>query len=136
MAKRATAADAAMSNGYDGDKLKGYIEKIEGYFVEMESSKGAHMKRCRDIRESIDVVYEEAKALGIPKKALRTHVKLRQIEAQKDKLIEKLGDDDIDEFEAIADALGEFAATPLGMSALERRREASADDRAALDDLG
>lgn len=132
MAKQATAT---AGNGYDGDKLKGYIEKIEEYFAEMESSKGAHMKRCRDIRESIEVVYEEAKALGIPKKALRAHVKLRQIEAQKEQLIDKLSDDDVDEFEAIADALGEFAATPLGLSALERRRQAAPDGRDAIDSL-
>lgn len=132
MAKQATAA---AGNGYDGDKLRGYIEKIEEHFAEMESSKGAHMKRCRDIRESIDVVYEEAKALGIPKKALRAHVKLRQIEAQKSQLIDRLSDDDVDEFEAIADALGEFAATPLGLSALERRRQAAPDGRDAIDSL-
>lgn len=134
MAKRATAADAAKGNGYDGEKLKAYVEKIEAYFAEMESSKGAHMKRCREIRDSIDVVYEEAKALGIPKKALRTHVKLRQLEAKKEQLVEKLADDELDDFEAIADALGDLAATPLGMAALQRRQPTLAD-RAALDSL-
>lgn len=133
MAKPARASDV-LSNGYDGEKIKAYVEKIEAYFAEMESSKGAHMKRCREIRDSIDVVYEEAKALGIPKKALRTHVKLRQLEAKKEQLVEKLGDDEVDEFQAMSEALGEFAATPLGMAALQRRQP-SLEDRVALDSL-
>lgn len=133
MAKPARASDA-LSNNYNGDKLKAYIEKIEGYFAEMESSKARHMQRCREIRDSIEVVYEEAKALGIPKKALRTHVKLRQLETKKMQLVEKLDDDIIDEFKALADALGDFAATPLGMAALQRRQP-SLEDEEALNSL-
>lgn len=135
MAKRVTAADAAnISNGYDGEKLKAYIGKIEGYFADMDSEKGAYMRRCKSIRESIAVVYEEAKALGIPKKVLKAHVDLRKLEGKKEDIVAKLDGDDAETFEMMADALGDFATLPLGQAAMKR---ASADpaDAAALDSL-
>lgn len=135
MAKRATAADAARkSNGFDGDKLKGYLKKLDELQAEIESSKGAHMNRCQKIRGSMDVVFEEAKALGIPKKVLKAHCDLRRLEAKKSAVVDKLGDDDAETFDAVADALGDFAQLPLGAAAV-RRAEASDADRSALDSL-
>lgn len=136
MAKRVKAADAAnATNGFDGDKLKGYIGKIEGYFADMESEKGAYMRRCKSIRESMDVVFEEAKALGIPKKVLKAHVDLRKLENKKEALVAKLDGDDAETFEMMADALGDFATLPLGMAAMERAHGADEADKAALDSL-
>lgn len=135
MAQRAKAADAAIkANGYDGKTAQAFVRKIEDHLAEIESSKGAHMNRCQKIRGSIDVVYEEAKALGIPKKVLRAHVDLRGLEKRKAGIVEKLNDDEAETFEAIADALGEFATLPLGMAAL-RNAEASDEDAAALASL-
>lgn len=133
MAKRVTAADAAGSNGFDGEKLQGYIAKIESYFADMESEKGAYMRRCKSIRGSIDVVYEEAKALGIPKKVLKAHVDLRKLEARKEALVANLDGDDAETFEMISDVLGDFATLPLGKAALQRAVDP--DDAAALDSL-
>lgn len=135
MAKRAKASDAKAKagNGYDGDQLREFIEKIEEHFGEIESSKGQHMKRCREIRGSIDVVYEEAKAQGIPMKVLKAQVDLRRLEAKKTKIVEKLDDEEAETFEQVAEALGEFAALPLGQAAL--RRVADQGDIEALDSL-
>lgn len=135
MAKRVRAADAAaVGNGYDGEKLRSYISKIEGYFADMESEKGSYMRRCKSIRESIDVVFEEAKALGIPKKVLKAHVELRKLEGKKEAIVAKLDGDDAETFEVMADALGDFATLPLGMAAI-RRTEADPADAAALESL-
>jgi len=131
MAKRATAADAVRSNGYDSQQLKGFIEKIEGYFAEIESAKAVYMKRSRDIRESISIVYEEAKALGIPKKELKAFVDARKLEEKKARILERF--EDTSELEAMAEALGDFATLPLGMAAL--KRQASLEDIAALESL-
>lgn len=128
MAKRVKGADASKTgNGYDGDKLRGYIGKIEELFADMESEKGAYMSRCKSIRGSMDVVFEEAKALGIPKKVLKAHVDLRLLEVKKRKVVEKLGDDDAETFEAMADALGDFATLPLGQAAVKRSQTTTAD---------
>lgn len=133
MAKRVTAAGLGRGNGYDGDKLRAYVERIESLFEEIESSKGAHMNRCQKIRGSMEVVYEEAKALGIPKKVLKAHVDLRRLEAKKAKLVEKLTDEEVDDFQAMADALGDFATLPLGMAAV--RRTADPGDADILNSL-
>lgn len=136
MAKRVKATDAASGgNGFDGSKLKGYIGKIEGYFADMESEKGAYMRRCKSIRDSMDIVYEEAKALGIPKKVLKAHVDLRKLEGRKEAIVAKLDGDDAETFEVMADALGDFATLPLGMAAMERTQAADEADKAALDSL-
>lgn len=133
MAKRVTAKDATVGNGFDGEKLRSYIEKIEGYFDEMESSKATHMNRCRQIRGSMDVVYDEAKALGIPRKILKAHVDLRNLERKKSAVVEKMDDEAVETFELTADALGDFATLPLGMAAM--KRQASILDADALETL-
>jgi Uncharacterized protein conserved in bacteria (DUF2312). len=136
MARRVKASDAArISNGYDGEKVRAYVSKIEGYFADMESEKGAYMRRCKSIRESIDVVYEEAKALGIPKKVLKAHVDLRKLEGKKEAIVAKLQDDDAETFEVIADALGDFAMLPLGQAALRRVNDTAEADAEALASL-
>lgn len=133
MAKRVKASDPALTNGYDGDKLRAYIEKLEGYQGDIESEKGSYMQRCKNIRDSMDVVYEEAKALGIPKKVLKAHVALRELERKKGMIVDKLSDDDAESFEIAADALGDFATLPLGEYAKKGRVDKA--DLAALDSL-
>lgn len=131
MAKRVTSADAAnASNGFDGDLLKRFIGQIENIGQEMESEKGAYMKRCRDLRDDINSVLEDAKTAGIPKKVLKAHIDLRKLERRKEAVVEKLSDDDTETFEMVADALGDFATLPLGASAVQRAGGSQADSDA------
>lgn len=133
MAKRAKPTDATKSNGYNGEALAGYIRKIESLFADMASEQGAYMRRCQDIRGSIGVVYTEAKALGIPQKVLKAHVDLRKLEEKKLALVEAFEGEDAETFEQIAEALGDFAALPLGFAAVEKAR---AGDGRGADALG
>lgn len=139
MAKRARREEIG-ANGIDGDKVAAYVRKIEDHFETMASEQGAYMARCKGIRGSIQVVYEEAKALGIPAKVLRAHVELRKLEAKKEALVEKLEGDDADSFERVSAALGDFAALPLGMAALQGKKQSSRSaqvqaDSSTLDEL-
>src|SRR5258708_6089052 len=64
----AKAADT--SNQFDTAVVQNLVGKIEDFFVDLDSERGTYMQRCRNIRESISAVYDEAKARGIPKKEL------------------------------------------------------------------
>lgn len=132
MAQRVKASDAPRgSNGYNPDELKAFIGQLESFERDIESEKGSYMKRCREFRDGQAEVYAEAKNKGISKKALKAHFDLRRLEARKAALYGKLGDDDADSFDMMADALGDFAMLPLGAAALER----SQGERGGLADL-
>ena len=102
------------------------------------------MNRCRAIRGSIKITFAEAKATGIPKKILASHVALRKLERKKEAVVESLEDDEglAEAFDLTASALGDFAALPLGIAAVDRasarvrqRTEKQADADAAVDSL-
>ncbi len=88
MAKPATA-----SNNFDAEQVNSFLAKIDGYEVDILSERGASMKRCRNIRESISNVYKEAKAAGVPNKELRALVRIRKHEAASRKLYDELEPD-------------------------------------------
>lgn len=136
MAKRVKASDgpSTPTNGFDSDKVAGFVRKIEGHFEDMASEQGAYMARCRTIRDSISVVYAEADALGIPRKVLKAHVDLRRLEQKKKVVVEKLDDDEAETFGQVSEALGDFAMLPLGAAALERANP-DRDAAAVLDGL-
>lgn len=137
MAKKPKAAKAG-ANDFDGEKAASFIRKIEAFKADMASEQGAYMARCRAIRESINVVYTEADALGFPRKELKTHVDLRALEVRKRNLVSKLEDAQIDTFERLAESLGDFAALPLGAATVQREaavRDADPEDGRALDNL-
>jgi uncharacterized protein (UPF0335 family) len=144
MVKKAQATSAAKSNGYDGDQLRAFIAKLEGYDQDLLSEQGAYMNRCRAIRGSIKITFAEAKATGIPKKILAGHVALRKLERKKEAVVESLEEDEglAEAFDLSASALGDFAALPLGIAAVDRasarvrqRTEKQADADAAVDSL-
>ena len=83
-------AKAATANGFDQKEVNRILNKIDGFNADLLSERGAYMQQCRNIRESITAVYDEAKALGIPKKELRTLVKIRDNEAKNQKLYDEL----------------------------------------------
>jgi uncharacterized protein (UPF0335 family) len=144
MATKAKAGSAAKSNGYDGDQLRAFIAKLEGYDQDLLSEQGAYMNRCRAIRGSIKITFTEAKAAGIPKKILAGHLALRKLERKKQAVVEGLQDDEglAEAFDMTASALGDFAALPLGVAAVDRaaarvrqRTEKQADADGAIDSL-
>lgn len=114
------AAPAKPTNGFDQDKLKGYIDRVENIKSEIASETGAFMKGIRELKDDIKDILTEAKDQGVPMKALKAELKLRDLDREKDKVVAGLEDDDAESLEQIREALGEFASLPLGRAALER----------------
>jgi hypothetical protein len=115
MAKPATA-----SNDFDPKVVNALLGKIDQFHDDLASERGSYMAKCRNIRENIDNVFEEAKAQGIPTKELRTLVKIRVGEAKCRKLYEDLEGDQQETLARLA-ATEKVADLPLWRSAIERK---------------
>lgn len=108
------------AEGFDQEKVKGIVSQIEGHLGDLLSERGAYMNRCRGIREAITSVYDDAKAMGIPKKELRAIIRTRELERKIEQTREDLEADERETFEQLSEALGDFANTALGQAAVRR----------------
>jgi hypothetical protein len=104
MAKPANAT--TFNSAFDPALVQSILRKIDGYEADLLSERGSSMKRCRSIRESINAVYKEAKAAGIPTKELRTFCKIRKNEAKNVELYGELEPDQQEVLSQIATAEG------------------------------
>jgi uncharacterized protein (UPF0335 family) len=118
MAKAATA-----TNGFDQEQVIRVLNKIDGFKDDLLSERGGYMQTCRGIRESIAAVYDEAKALGIPKKELRTLVKIRENEQKNQKLFDELEADQQATLQMLA-AAEQVKDLPLWRAAAAAPKEA------------
>lgn len=107
-------------NQVDAKKAIRFVGEIERLEKQIDSERGKFMKRCQEIRGSIDGVMDEAKDAGIPKKELKKVVQARKLEARADALREELEPDEIETYDQIRVALGDYEDTPLGQAALVR----------------
>lgn len=114
------AKPANTSNTYDPEVVNNLLGKIDGFDDDLASEKGSYMSRCRNIRESIKNVYEEAKAVGVPQKELRILVKIRKHERASMNLFQELENDQQVNLQMLA-ATEKVADLPLWRSAAERK---------------
>lgn len=106
------------NNGLDPEKANSYVGRIENLHKDLDTLRGKYMSECKVVREDIKVVLDEAKDDGFPKKSLKAVVKTRELERKAKACREDLADiDDMDKFDLIRDALGDFADTDLGRAA-------------------
>lgn len=120
------AEAAKPTNGYDSDQVKSYLDRIANLKEEIASTMGSAMRECKSLRDDIKDIYAEAKANGIPLKALKAEVKLRELDQEKAKIIAGLDEEDESSLEQIQEALGDFASSPLGEAVLKAARERAA----------
>ena len=120
------------TNGIDADLAKAYVARVENLHADLESRKGKYMAECKTVREDITEVYAEAKAEGIPAKALKAEVKTREFDRKKAKLKDSLDIDEMAAFEQLEEALGGLVDLPLGQAAMDaqRRQDGEAFDAA------
>jgi Uncharacterized protein conserved in bacteria (DUF2312) len=102
MAKQA----AQQTNEFDPEVVQEVLGKIDGFEADLASERGSSMARCRNIRESINNVFKEAKARGIPSKELRTLVKIRKNENKNKQLYDDLENDQQQVLSMLATAEG------------------------------
>jgi hypothetical protein len=104
-------AAAAHGNGYDPERTRQCVERIEALDRKKEAAHMAYMAECAVFAEDKKAVYEEAKdAWGI---------KVRSTERKLEAMREDLEPDDQESFDQIRHALGDLADTPLGGAALQ-----------------
>lgn len=121
------AKPAHTSNQYDPAVVSNLLGKIDGYHGDLDSMKGSYMASCRNVRESIKAVYDEAKAQGVPQKELRVLVKIRMHEKASTKLYHELEHDQQTNLKMLA-ATEKVMDLPLW--------RASAEHGTGIDDTG
>lgn len=109
------------SNGFDPEDVRNAVDRIENLKADIASIMGEALNECRGVHVSIKDVYDEAKSEhGIPKKALRSVIKARELERKARAVRDNLEPEVMDEHDMIRHALGALADLPLGEAALER----------------
>lgn len=127
---------AGSGNGYPPNLVKGFVKEIEALDQEKIDLHMKYMARCGKLNEQKGEIYDAAKDKGIPKKALRTVVKIRATEAKAEKLRDDLEQDEQDSVDLLRLALGDLEDTDLGKAAMARMASRAKDDAKAVDDLG
>ena len=110
-------------NRASSDQMADFVKRIENLEEEKLREKMTYMERARRISEQQKAVYDEAKDDGVPKKALKAVIKVREHERKAADLRDDLEDDDAASFEDIRSALGDYADTPLGSAAVNKDDE-------------
>lgn len=98
------------SNVPDGEKVMGFIERIENVDTAIASEKGEFMRACKALQDDKKEIYKEAKGAGFNKKALKSIVKRRYLENSIQEVRDDLEGDDQDSYDALLLALEKIAA--------------------------
>jgi uncharacterized protein (UPF0335 family) len=118
----------ALSNGFNAEQLKGYLDEITVADNELLSLKSDYMLKCKGPRAQIREIMAAAKEAGINMKALREVVADDRARRRRERCIDALEADDLQDYEAMCEALGDYGSTPLGAAALKRAKGEEALD--------
>lgn len=114
------AKPAHATNDFDPTVVTNLLGKIDSFEVDLMSERSSYMSKCRNIRESIKAVYDEAKTKGVPSKELRVLVKIRHNERKNNTLYAELEADQQQTLAMLA-ATEKVADLPLWRSAADRK---------------
>jgi uncharacterized protein (UPF0335 family) len=123
------------SNGFDRNKLEGYLSEIDVADDELDSLRGEYMQKCKGPRSQIKEIMATVKEDGVNVKAFRAVLSDHRFERKQQKVVAALESDDAQDYDAMLEALGAFSDTPLGEAALSRAKPANEGDE-VLDNLG
>jgi hypothetical protein len=119
------------TNAPEEADVRNAVLHIEDHHAALMSERGVYMQKCKKIRDSMAVDYEQAADKGIPKKLLKSIVKERELERRIAGLTDEMEYDEQREREMLIEKLGEFANTPLGAAAVAKH-----DGKATLAQAG
>lgn len=102
---------ALAKNSMEG-KAEAFLKRIETLIAEGESAQGTYMAECKERREDIKEIYEEAKDAGVAVKALKGIVKKRALEKKIAAIPAGLDIDEASAYASLVEGLG-----PLGEAA-------------------
>jgi hypothetical protein len=117
---------AAVGNGFDPDVVQRFVREIEKHQDTLASYKGEYMNRCKSVHELITRAKDAAKKAGIPKKQLGALLKERELERKIEDIREAFEDEeDVEIYDRLREALGDFGETELGKSAINKAKGAT-----------
>jgi len=124
--KQNGAPAPAKSNGFEPAKTRGFVDRIENLLADIATRMAETRNDCKAIHADIKGIYQEAKdEAGIPKKALRSVIKARELERKADRVRENLDEETQETHDQIRHALGDLADTPLGRAAVGEASDAA-----------
>ena len=107
---------ANVINETDAKRWVGEIERIDEEILSIKMRNAAECKAAKDRKTT---AFECADAAGVPTSALKLELKRRDLERKKAALEADAGADQVDLADMIREALGDFAALPLGGAAVD-----------------
>jgi hypothetical protein len=110
------------SNGFSPDQLNTYLAPIDKADEELASLRGEYMADCKGPRASIKNAKKMAKHAGINPAAFNELIETRRAARAKERRLSALEFSDLDDYNAMVEALGEFVDTPLGEAALAKAK--------------
>lgn len=96
------------------------FRRIDHLLDELASEREAYQERAREIRSEIERALLDAESAGISKRAMKSVLKARALEDKLAGVRKKLELGEVETYDTIRAALGEFADTPLGRAVLDK----------------
>jgi hypothetical protein len=100
--------------------LQGYLSEIDRQDDELDHLRGSYMNDCKGPREAIKEIMASAREAGVNMKAFRELLAEHRSQRRHEKRLAAFEPEDLDSYDAMEAALGEFRTTPLGGAALDR----------------
>lgn len=106
------------SNAIDSTTAKRFVGELDRCDEELLTLRGEYMRACKGVRERKAGWMEQAEAAGIPRQGLKIELKRRDLARKLKTLESDAGEEVVETADMIREALGDFAALPLGGAAV------------------
>ncbi len=95
-----------MSNQVDKEALFEAVKKIQTVETAMESDKGSYMAKCKDHREAIKEIKQDARDNGVPTKELNAVLKRKKLMDQVEAVVSDMDEDEAELVDQMEFTLG------------------------------